>query len=575
MLNLPSTTANVAFLPAQFQVTEWDDLEPYFASLADRNLDSEASLKQWLLDVNALQSALQEDLAWRYIRMTCNTQDEAATRHYQYFIEHISPKVEEWDNRLQLHYAHCPHRTQLAASDPAYGLYDLWVQNRLDLFREANIPLKSQAEMRAQEYGAIVGEMTVELDGKTLTLQQASVNLEDPDRSRRQFVWECIAQRRAQAVPQMDALLDELIALRTQIAHNAGFESYTDYKFRDLDRFDYGREACQAFHTAVEQVVKPICEQINESRRRRLGLDSLRPWDLSVDPDNQPALRPFTNAPDLVAKTIAILGRLKPELGQMIAQMEAMGHLDLESRVGKAPGGYNYPLAVTGVPFIFMNAVGLQGDLTTMVHEAGHAVHSFLTRQLPLSFWREVPSEVAELASMSMELITMDHWDVCYPNPEDLKRARLQQIERALTGLPWIACVDAFQTWLYDNPTHSAAERAAEWTRLYRRFHGHAVDYSGYTDTLGTLWQRQLHIYEVPFYYIEYGFAQMGAFQVWRNYRSNPQQGLEAYVHGLSLGYTAPIATVYQAADVRFDFSPAFMQEVIDFVRAEYEASGL
>jgi oligoendopeptidase F len=263
--------------------------------------------------------------------------------------------------------------------------------------------------------------------------------------------------------------------------------------------------------------------------------------------------------------------RLKPELGQVIATMHEMQHLDLDSRRGKAPGGYNYPLNETGVPFIFMNAAGLHDDLVTMVHEAGHAVHSFVTRDLAYNFYKDFPSEVAELASMGMEMLSMDHWDVFYQNEEDLRRARKQQLLRSVTLLPWIATVDAFQFWLYDNPGHAPAQREDAFVQLYRRFHGNVVDYSGIEDYLRNHWQKQLHIFELPFYYIEYGIAQLGALQVWKNYREDRQKGLEMYLQGLRMGFTRPLGELYAAAGIRFDFSATMIQELVDMVLAEYK----
>jgi oligoendopeptidase F len=293
---------------------------------------------------------------------------------------------------------------------------------------------------------------------------------------------------------------------------------------------------------------------------------------LNVDPENKPPLRPFSSGTELLRGSIRVLQQLRPDLGEMLREMDRMGHLDLESRFGKAPGGYNYPLYETGVPFIFMNAVGLQNDLTTMVHEAGHAIHAFLTNALPLSFHKETPSEVAELASMSMELISMPYWDVFYHDPDTLRRARQHQVERSITGLPWIATVDAFQLWLYDHPAHTREERAQAWVDTYRRFHGDTVNWAGWEDVRAYLWQRQLHIYEVPFYYIEYGFAQLGAFQVWRNVLANRDVGIEGYLAALRLGYSQPVANVYAAASARFDLDAAGWQELFQFVWAQYRA---
>lgn len=557
------------FIPADFKLSNWESIQPYFQELLDREINTRAELEKWLQDFSELSAVTTEEQAWRFIRMACNTRDEALRKHFNDFLEHIAPELETWNDKLLRKYHSLPQRQELDAED--FRIFNLTVEKELELYREENVRLKSELQTRAQEFGAKVGEMTVMVEGQEYTLQQAGRFLERHDRTLRREVYQKVTQRRLRDRDWFDELLDELIEKRTRLARIAGYESYTDYKFRDLGRFDYGRAECQAFHTAVEEVVKPIYNDILAARQQRLAVDRLRPWDLAVDPMGQQPLQPFADGKELVAKTVRTLSKLRPELGAMIAKMDEMQHLDLDSRIGKAPGGFNYPLPEIGVPFIFMNAVGLQSDLTTMVHEAGHAIHSFLTRQMRYNFWKDVPSEIAELASMSMELISMDHWDEFYDDPAQLRRARTVQMERSIGALPWIATIDAFQTWLYDHPDHSCEARRQQWVQLYNRFHGERIDYTGFEDTKANLWQKQLHLFEVPFYYIEYGFAQLGAFQVWRNYKADPEAGLQAYLEGLKMGYTRPIDITYQTAGARFAFDTDFMRELFAFVQAEYQ----
>ncbi|MFZ6013321.1 MAG: M3 family metallopeptidase, partial [Bacteroidota bacterium] len=307
-------------------------------------------------------------------------------------------------------------------------------------------------------------------------------------------------------------------------------------------------------------------------RKARLKVDVLRPWDKSVDPEGREALKPFTTGAELTEKTIKVFKNLDSYLGQCLWVMRAMGHLDLESRIGKAPGGYNYPLAEIGVPFIFMNATSTLRDMVTIMHEGGHAVHNFLTRDLELNDFKSTPSEVAELASMSMELISMDHWNEFFGNENDLNRAKREHLESLIETLPWVATIDKFQHWIYENPDHSPDDRRKQWNKIFDQFADSVTDWSELEAVKNYLWQKQLHLYEVPFYYIEYGMAQLGAIAVWRNYRKDPKRGLQGYQNALKLGYMKTIPEIYAAADIKFDFSREYIHELVSFVRKELAA---
>jgi oligoendopeptidase F len=315
----------------------------------------------------------------------------------------------------------------------------------------------------------------------------------------------------------------------------------------------------------------PILNELSKERKEKLKVSSLRPWDKAVDPEGREPLKAFENGKDLTEKSIACFHRLDPFLGQCLSIMKAMGHLDLESRKGKAPGGYNYPLAEIGVPFIFMNATSTMRDMTTIMHEGGHAVHNFLTKDLPLSDFKSPPMEVAELASMSMELISMDAWDIFFPNPEDLKRAKREQLEDIIETLPWVATIDQFQHWIYEHPTHTQDDRKKNWNAVFDRYADPITDWSGLEDGRDYAWQKQLHLYEVPFYYIEYGMAQLGAIALWRNYKLDKQKGLEGYMNALKLGNLTTIPEIYKAANIKFDFSRAYIKDLMDFVKEEFE----
>ena len=439
----------------------------------------------------------------------------------------------------------------------------------IEIFREENVPLFTQISTDAQKYQQISGAMTAEVNGKELTLQQASVFLMSTDRKVREDVYNKITNRRLQDHEALDNLFSVLIDLRHKVSVNAGFKNFRDYMFKALGRFDYSPQDCFNFHDAIQHEVVPILDEFSKDRKKALAVSALRPWDKAVDPEGREALKPFTNGKELTEKTIEVFRRLDPFLGQCLAIMKEMGHLDLESRKGKAPGGYNYPLSEIGVPFIFMNATSTLRDMVTIMHEGGHAIHNFLTRDLELNDFKSTPSEVAELASMSMELISMDHWDVFFTNEAELKRAKREHLEDLIETLPWVATIDRYQHWLYENPTHSLEERKANWNRIFDEFADTVTDWSGLQGAKDYLWQKQLHLYEVPFYYIEYGMAQLGAVAVWRNFREDSAKGLEGYQNALKLGYMKSIPEIYSAANIKFDFSRSYIKELMNFVREE------
>jgi len=557
------------FLPDDYILTDWTSLEPYFQELEQRPLDTRAALEKWLLDMSELEAVLSEDACWRQIRMTCDTENKSLEEAFNYFCMEIQPKIQPYTDRLNRRLVENPHTQELDPKD--YFTYLRSVQKRIELFREANIPLYAEASVLAQQFGVISGKMTVEVSGNEYTLQQASKFLESPDRSLREDVYRKIQGRRAQDKDALNDLYTKLIQIRNRQALNAGFANYRDFKFEELGRFDYTKEDTFRFHEAVREYVVPLVNRINEKKRKKLGLDSLRPWDVEAEPDGIKPLRPFTNADDLLTKTIACFNRLNPFFGDCLHTMLKMGRFDLESRKGKAPGGYNCPLAETGAPFIFMNASGQMGDLTTMVHEGGHAIHSFLTHPLKLSAFKEYPMEIAEVASMSMELFTMDHWDLFFDAKNDLARAKEHQLERVITIFPWIATIDKFQHWIYENPFHSLEERKEKWMEILEEFSSHSVDWKGLEEFREYGWQKQLHLFEVPFYYIEYGIAQLGALGLWMQYKRNKEKALQNYIQALSLGGTRTLPELYEAAGLKFNFAKEQIRPLMDFVGEEME----
>ena len=557
------------FLPPDFAVKDWESLEPYFTDLAERKIDSAEDLEQWLKDSSELESAISEDVCWRQIKMTCDTENKELEDAFNFFMMEIQPRVQPFADRLNRKLVESPFTKEL--DQKKFFTYLRNVKKSIDLFREANIPLQAEMNVEAQRFGMISGKMTVDVNGQEYTLQQASKFLEDPDRKLREEVYRKIAERRLQDKEALNDLFTSLLRKRQQIAVNAGYKNYRDYRFTELGRFDYKPEDCYQFHEAVKLHVMPLVNQLYEEKRKKLGLDTLRPWDIEAEPPGIQPLRPFKTGEELIEKTIRCFNELKPYFADCLKKMKSLGHLDLESRKGKAPGGYNCPLAETGAPFIFMNAAGQLDDVTTMVHEGGHAIQSFLTHDEELNGFKDYPTEIAEVASMSMELFSMDHWKVFFDNDEELTRAKEQQLERVITIFPWIATIDKFQHWIYENPEHTTEERLDRWMEIINEFSSSVIDFSGLDEYRRYGWQRQLHLYEVPFYYIEYGIAQLGAIGMWQQYKKNPEMALNNYINALDLGGTRTLPELFRAAGLKFDFSPDYISGLMLFVKNELD----
>ena len=558
------------FLPKDFTISDWKSLEPYFIQLNERPLNSVSDLEQWLKDMSEVEAFISEDACWRQVRMTCDTENKNLEEAFNFFFIEIQPKIQPYADLLNKKLIDCPFTKEI--NQHKYFTYLRSVRKSIELFRESNIPLQSEVSVLQQQYGAIAGKMMIEQDGKEFTLQQAAKFLESENREIRETVYKKIASRRLEDKDPLNDLFSRLIEKRHQIGLNAGFKNYRDYKFAEMGRFDYTPEACYQFHEAVKKEVVPLVDQIYNDQKNRLGLESMKPWDTEAEPAGIKPLRPFTDGNDLLTKSIKCLDELNPFFGDCLRKMKELNHLDLDSRKGKSPGGYNMPLAESGAPFIFMNAAAQMSDLTTMVHESGHAIHSFLSHPLELTGFKEYPTEMAEVASMSMELFTMDHWNVFFNDEEEMKRAKRHQLERVITIFPWIATIDKFQHWLYEHPTHTIEERKENWLRILNEFASTSIDFSDLEKFRSYSWQRQLHLFEVPFYYIEYGIAQLGAIGMWKQYRENKEKALNNYITGLSLGGTKTLPELYQASGIDFDFSPENISELILFVKKELES---
>ncbi len=556
-----------SFVPEKTNLGDWQQIAPLFDQLDARAglCRSPSELERWLLDSSELGAALDDEGSRRYIAMTCHTDSPEAEAAYLYFVEHIEPELKPRQFKLAKLFLEHPLRPQLPRE--RYFVFDRNIRLLVELFRPENVPLETQEAKLSQQYQKLIGSLTVQFQGQERTLVQMGRYLEEPDRALRQEAWELTANRRLQEAEQIESIFEQLLKLREQIAANAGFPDYLQYAFRARGRFDYTPQDCLRFHEAIEMADMPALRQLQSERRKQLGLNALRPWDLAVDPSNKPPLRPFEKVETLVTDTQEILTRLDDKMARDFRLMREMRLLDLDNRKGKAPGGYQSTLAESRLPFIFMNAVGMQRDVETLLHEAGHAFHTLAVRDEDLRAYRDAPLEFCEVASMSMELLGNQFIEQFY-SPEDARRARREHLEGIVEIFPWIATVDAFQHWIYSHPGHSRAERQKAWLELMDRFGGD-VDWGGYANARANWWHRQLHIFIHPFYYIEYGIAQLGALQIWANSRRNASQALGQYHRALALGGSRPLPELFQTAGCRFDFGYQTVQPLVKLVSDE------
>jgi oligoendopeptidase F len=561
------------FLPQDFSATSWQALEPYFKDIAERPINSYDDLKQMLSDYSEASTVVGEEIRWRYVKVSVDTTDEAARNMLQDYYINIEPQLKVVENQINQKINHTPFKEELK-NDSDFLNFIKGLEIDLRLFNEKNIPIQQEISIKENEYAMISGQWVIEQEGQKYTFQQANKFLKDQDRKLREEVFRKMLERRLQDVEALDNLYTLLVEKRDEVARNAGYANYRDYAFDAKHRFDYTAEDCRNFQNSVAEAVVPVLASISAKRKAQMKLDVLKPWDTQVDPLGRAPLKPFETTQEFVDKTIACFNQLDTYFGERIAIMNEMNYLDLESRPGKAPGGYNMTMPEIGVPFIFMNHASSEGDVRVMVHEGGHAIHTFLAHPLKYDFFKSYPSEVAELASMSMELFSLEHWDVFYENETDLKRAKENHLIGLLHTLPGVGKGDEFQHWVYTNPKHTPEQRKQKWTELSDKFGDPEIDVSDLKEDVASGYQKILHFYQVPFYYIEYGFAQLGAIAMWKNFKKNPQKTIDQYKAALSLGYTRSIPEIYEAAGIRFDFSKEYVQELVTFVKEEIDKLG-
>ena len=525
-------------------------------------------MERWLIERSELDAALSQAGSILYIRMTCQTDDPQIAGAYTKFVETIPPAIKPVNDRLNHKYVQA---RKLFSLDPKrYQVYDRSVKTDIELFVEKNVPLQTKVDLLSQQYQTVSGAMTVMFDGKEHTMPQMGKYLQETDRSLRERAWRASAERRLKDKEKIEEIFEGLFELRKTIAHNAGFSNFTDYQFKSYHRFDYSPRDCKKYHETVEKLIVPLNGKILKKRKEQMKLKSLRPWDAAVDALGEKPLAPFKDAQELIKTTGSIFNKLDPDFGRQFQEMNDLGLLDLASRKGKAPGGYQNTLSEARKPFIFMNAVGIDDDVRTLLHESGHAFHALASSKEPIIDYRHAPMEFCEVASMAMELLGGEHLSEFY-NPEDLQRSNREHLEGIIQTLAWVANIDAFQHWLYEHPHHSADERRQAWGGFYEQFGGKFIDWTDLGEIKNYLWHRQLHIFEVPFYYIEYGIAQLGALQVWLNARRDPKKALSDYKQGLSLGGSRPVGELYRTAGISFDFSEDIIKPLVEEVTREWE----
>ncbi len=554
--------------PDAFKDASWREVLPYYEELASRPLDT-SNVEAWLADWSRFESLLSEAAALANFAYTCDTSDPDREAAQLRFGTQISPRAQEQRVRLQ------KRLVELDYVRPGIETMLQRFRNQMELFDEANVPLFAELSELGTQWNKINGAMTVQWDGDEKTPAQLLPFLHSLDREERERAFMLRAQPYIQQHDVLAGIFDRMYDLRQKVAKNSGFANYRDFAHREKNRFDYTPEDCMRFHVAVEEAVLPAIERINDRRRRRMGLDALRPWDMTADPLGRPPLKPFDDIRGFIERGGPVFAHVDPDFRGYYQAMDDNDLLDLDNRKGKAPGGYCQTLAFRKLPLIFMNAVGVDGDLRTLLHESGHAFHAIEASRLPLLFQRHPGSEMAEVASMSMELLASPYIGTesgGYYSEDDARRSRADLLEGIILFFPHCASVDAFQHWIYlDEAGRDVDARDRKWLDLRRRFEGKSVDWTGLDSERIARWYQQPHFFASPFYYIEYGIAQLGALQVWRNSLRDPQAAISQYRQALALGATRPLPELFKAAGARLIFDSEGMGELVTLVEEELQ----
>ncbi|MBI2609008.1 MAG: M3 family oligoendopeptidase [Deltaproteobacteria bacterium] len=556
------------FIPKNFKLSDWDTLEPFFENLEKAQLKNTNYLEKWLDNTSELSSVIGEEGTVRYTQMTCHTNDEEKKKAYLQFIKEFQPKLLEWSNKLDKKYYKCSSRKKLPQKE--YEEYNKKIETAILLHSPKNIPLSTKLSELSQKHQEITGNWVVDFDGKERTMPEMGKLLLSQDRSVREKAWFAAAQRRLQDKNTLENLYDEMLHTRQEFSHNLNLKDYREYCFKSKLRV-YTEDDCFKLHEAIEKAVVPLVRKMNEEGKKEMKLKTLKPWDLSVDASGKPPLESFKNIQELQDGAEKIFYKIDSRLGERFHSIRP--YMDLDSRKGKAPGGYQACYSERRLPFIFANATGVHNDVRTLLHESGHAFHTLQCRDQKLISYRHGPMEFCEVASMTQELLALPYLGVFYSDKDDYKRACEEQLKGTITILPWIAQVDAFQHWIYTHPQHTIEERSQTWIALSERFEKD-IDWKDIPEEIKAhSWHRQLHIFQVPFYYIEYAISQLGALQIYRNYKKNPKKALSQYLNALALGGSRNVKELFKEAGIQFDFSIDLIQELTHMVADDLSLS--
>ncbi|MGN4717421.1 M3 family oligoendopeptidase [Bacillus cereus group sp. MYBK226-2] len=545
------------------------ELENTLSTLLNEIISSKLELENWLKKQSTFIWEIEEQLRSHYIAFQCNTDNKEIKDTFEYDQKYVRPLLKRYQNSFDTKYLESPFRMEL---DPkTYSLLDKKIKNAKILFCEKNIDLEVNEDKLVTEYFEITGGLTALWNGEEKTITELQSYLQDSDRHIRKKAKTLISETFLSVEDKLQHILNELIVIRDQKAKNIQLHNYRDYMFKKHERFDYTPEDCYELAESIRKYVVPLIDKIYNKKKSELQVESLRPWDLKATAPNQKVLKPIEKASDLIEKSSHILHKLDHEFSALLERMHKNNCLDLESRKGKGPGGFCEYLPASQLSFIFMNLNHTHYDVTTFLHEMGHSIHNDCMKQLELQKYLEIPSESAELASMTMELFSMEYWDTFYENKEEFIKAKLDFFKGIVKYLPQMLIVDQFQHWIYENPNHTAKERNEKYLELHNTYQSNIVNIEGYENWVATGWLPVLHIFEIPFYYIEYAIAQLGALQMYKQYKENPKQALENYKKALSLGSSKSLTEVYEAAGIRFDFSGEIIKELMLFVEGELE----
>ncbi|WP_226605413.1 M3 family oligoendopeptidase [Bacillus cereus] len=544
-------------------------LEKTLSTLLNKMISSKLDLENWLKEQSKVIWDIEEQVRSHYIAFQCNTDDEEIKDTFEHDQQFVKPLLKRYQNLLDNKYLESPFRMELDSN--VYGLLDTKIKNAQKLFCEENIELEIKEDKLITEYFEITGGLSGIWDGEEKTITELQSYLQDSNRDTRKKAKTIISEQFLSVEKELQNILNQLIEIRHQKAKNIQLENYRDYMFKKYERFDYSAKDCYELAESIRKYVVPLKDKILLEKKDKLQIDTLRPWDVSAVTPDQKVLKPIANENDLIEKSTHIFNKLDVEFSALLNRMYKHNCLDLTSRKGKAAGGFCEYLPASQLSYIFMNLNYTQDDIVTFIHEMGHSIHNELIKPLKLRQYIEIPAETAELASMTMELFSLNYWDTFYTDKKDLKQAKINFFKDVISYLPIMLIVDQFQHWLYENPSHTSEERNEKYLQLQKHYQSSVIHIDGYENWIATSWLPVLHIFEVPFYYIEYAIAQLGALQMYKQYKEEPKQALENYKKALSLGSSQSIKEVYDAAGIRFDFSGETIKELMLFVEKELE----